>query len=403
MGYFKSWDGLKGLSETAKGNEKLGVGIRPYGLHAGNLASVVAYPYLFMEEFERRHQIFGANLKKARFTFQVWLNDIEPVTYIGADGTPQSADWANMYPQGTSFQFTPAPNEFQGSLVDYWQPAIEGIVRGTIGARFPYVKLEFRRASELAGTQEFEKMVIGCITRANKVKEKINRWNIGVAQVDGPSSFVWPLSPDTHAPIINPGIECENGEYYINVPEEFAHSSPVVKKQVGDLCWSMQFRMLHVARLAATQPDIWFMGMDHVPTSMGNLLRDLADLFNINRYQGHFLHSPLLFAGGNKKLSKSLGSAVYMSIEELIMALRGNPNVGLDVKFAPVSSDILSIGPKLLPKHIAGGNIARRRKAIEMEKAFYDRSGRSKTFLSANSHGAVSDRKVAVMLGVPHL
>src|SRR5277367_3398040 len=99
MAYLKSWAGLKRLSEEARGYEKLGVGIRPYGLHAGNLASVVAYPYLFLENFQAHKN------ESPRFTFQVWFNDIEPTTYVGANGRLKSADWANMYPGSSSFQF----------------------------------------------------------------------------------------------------------------------------------------------------------------------------------------------------------------------------------------------------------------------------------------------------------
>jgi hypothetical protein len=397
MVYFKSWAGLKKLSGKAKGTETLGVGIRPYGLHAGNLASVVAYPYLFLERFEASH------LSSPRFRFQVWLNDIEPATNVGADGRPESADWANMYPGSKTFQFTQAPNGFKCNLADYWQPAIEGVVRGIIGARFPDVVLEFHRASELIVTPEFQKTIIGCIKKADQVKDVINAWNRGVATVQGPTSFVWPVCPKSHDPLINPKLEQANSTNLITVPSEFLWRSTVRQMPVNELSWAVQFRMLQVARLAAIKPDIWFMGMDHVPTSMGNLLNDLADLFGLDRYKGTFLHAPLLFADGNKKLSKSLGNAVYMPIEDLIDALRGNINMGVDVKYAPVSSDILNIGPDLLPSHIIGPDKERRLAAVKHRQSEYISSGQLRAFRSANKKGKIRNYTVAGMLGVPHV
>jgi hypothetical protein len=398
--YYKSWLGLTTLASKSTGNEKLGVGIRPYGLHAGNLASVVAYPYLFLENFEATQQ------KSARFTFQVWLNDIQPKTYVGADGRPETADWANMYPGSNSFQFMPAPNGFNGNLTDYWQPAIEGIVRGTIGERFPNVRLEFRRSSELISTPEFKKVVIGCIKNSEDVEGIIDKWNFNVAIVQGAASFVWPLHPETHAPLINPRLERTGSENLISVHDQKTGESIISRKPVTDLFWSVQFRMLQVARLAAIKPDIWFMGMDHVPTSMGNnngILGSLAHRFRVVAFYGNFLHAPLLFAGKNKKLSKTLGDSIYMPIEELINALRGNVNAGLNVRFAPMSSDILSIGANFLPNHIIGDNQAARMASLDMEMEDYRRSNRFMAFQNNNAEGKVTVEKVAKMLGVPHL
>jgi len=398
MTYHKSWDGLQHLANKAKGNELLGVGVRPYGLHAGNLAALVAYPYLFFENFEATHG------RPPQFKFQVWLNDIEPVTYVGADGQTTSADWANMYPGSTTFQMTPAPHGFQGSLVDHWQPAIEGIVRGTIGVRFPHVKLEFRRASELVVTPQFENMITHCIRRAVSVRNKINRWNRFVAKVAGADSFVWPLCPTCRAPLIHPKVVTREGIKLITVAEKHSHGHEAIDGlPVKDLFWAVQFRMLHTARLAKVQPKIWFMGMDHVPTNMGYLLYDLANKFEIRPYGGTFLHAPLLFANGDKKLSKSLGNAVYVPIPWLIEALRNNKNMGLDVTHAPVSSDILAIGSELLPPHIRGNNQEERIAFIRSGMMSYDESGRPSAFRNDNLDTNLTLTKVAKMLGVPHI
>jgi hypothetical protein len=171
---------------------------------------------------------------------------------------------------------------------------------------------------------------------------------------------------------------------------------------IHQLDWAVQFRMLQAARLAAIQPDLWVIGMDHFPTNSSWILELLADEFGFERYQGDFLHAPLLFADGDKKLSKTHGSAIYVSPHTLIDLLRNNRNFGVDMELAPVSSDIIAVGSELLPGYMLQDK-GTRLVNLDAERKKYDASDKPQRFARANARGAVSDQTVANTLGVPHL
>jgi hypothetical protein len=128
-------DGLKSLASELKGNEKIHVGIRPYELHAGNLLSIVAYPYLLMEEVER------AGIKP-KFTLYVSINDWEQESFAGKDIFKYSFD---NHPKNSTIKNTFIDGV---SLVDLWQPRIEVAVN-SLKERFPGVSIRFIRNSSL--------------------------------------------------------------------------------------------------------------------------------------------------------------------------------------------------------------------------------------------------------------
>jgi len=402
MSNYIGWEHLASWAYWAEGNEKIGVGIRPYGLHAGNLTAVVAYPYLICEQFKNRQE------KEPNFTFQTWLNDIEPVSYVGADGQRESANAANMYPEGTTFQFAPAPDGFPGSLVDYWQPVIEGIVRGTIGTKFPDVTLEFRRASELVTTSEFKKMVHNCTKDPDKIGKIVETNTYSVIQ--GANSFVWPLCSKCHTPILKDlpvnknwlPITWSNPFKRKKTPVGSCEEKHQLNGGIKNCSWATQFRMLQTVRLAVEQPDLWVMGIDHYQTNRGLMFENLAESFGLKEYKGSFLHTPLVFANGEKKISKSLGNAVYMDPMELVDILRENKNKGVDIGHAPASSDIMVVGDNLLPEHLLK-NKAQRKENIRKERAAYEASGDRDLFTAANAPRAINNKNIANIVGVPHL
>lgn len=133
----------------------MGIGIRPFGFHAGNMTSIVAYPILLGEEMRR----IG---KEPKFDLHCWFNDIEQHSIVGHDKDPLHDDEANIYPAGKTLQFTPAPSGYPGSVVDYWQPLIEnGVTK--IKERFPEISITFHRTSELKALPAFEDAVLKAI------------------------------------------------------------------------------------------------------------------------------------------------------------------------------------------------------------------------------------------------
>jgi len=70
--------GLKKLAKKLKGNEVVHIGIRPYGFHAGNVFSLVVYPYILCREIEK-------NNKNAKLKFKISINDYEQDALDGPD------------------------------------------------------------------------------------------------------------------------------------------------------------------------------------------------------------------------------------------------------------------------------------------------------------------------------
>ena len=175
-----------------------------------------------------------------------------------------------------------------------------------------------------------------------------------------------------------------------------------LNKRIEEVAWATQFRMLHTVRLSTEQPDLWIVGLDHFPTNSTYLLEHLTDAFGIMPYQGDFLHAPLLFADGDKKFSKSLGNARFITPDTLIKVLRENENQGVDLKDAPVSSDIMVVGADFLPDYMLK-NRREREGTLLQENSAYEQSDRPKRFASANAKGAIENEYVAGILGVPHL
>lgn len=388
-------DDLVRWSQWSTGSEKIGSALRPYGLHAGNLVSIVAYPYLLCEAFR------GLRKEEPRFTYKVWLNDIEPLTYVGADGRKESANASNMYPGSTTLQFVPAPDGFQGSLTDYWQPVIEGVVRGTIGTRFPYVNLEFHRTSELVCTTEFQKAVLGSIDERKRVAEIFEKYQS--KKVRGSKGFVWPICPKCHVPVTNVKVSKDRSSHTTMVyGSHGVLPNCRFREEVQKLDWAMNIRVLQVIRLAVEQPDLWFIGVDHLPVNRTYHLEGLGSMLGLDRYRGHFLHVPLLFADRENKLSKSRGNAVYMHPQELIQAFRYADGVGYDLRNAPTSKDIMALGEEMLPDHVKQ-NKEERLAALYQERKAYKRSSRRTLFEISIRGGGMSRAKVARIVGVPHL
>lgn len=150
-------DGIKKIVQTLSGNERIHLGIRPYGFHAGNSLALVGYPHILCREFE------NAQEKKANFTFIVSINDWEQDHLDGPDYRTLPF---NIYPKNTTIQ-----NLYQADgkvkTVDYWQPILEQAVKYGV-RQFPKVTCEFYRNSELLKYTEYRDLLFETIMNPKK-------------------------------------------------------------------------------------------------------------------------------------------------------------------------------------------------------------------------------------------
>ena len=83
--------------------------------NAGNVLSLVVYPYLLCREMRK-------NNKEVNFKFKISINDYEQDFLDVPDFRKYPF---NIYPQNSSFQFMPDEAGCCKDVVDHWQPIIE--------------------------------------------------------------------------------------------------------------------------------------------------------------------------------------------------------------------------------------------------------------------------------------
>lgn len=139
-------DGLKNLAREANGTERIHMGIRPCGFHAGNMASLYVYPYLFCEEVQR----LG---KPVKFTFFLSINDYEQDELDGPDYRKYPF---NVYPKSTTLGFMPDTDECHEFMSDHWIPIIKKSIL-KLRNTFPELQIYFIKNSELKNDLNLKK------------------------------------------------------------------------------------------------------------------------------------------------------------------------------------------------------------------------------------------------------
>ena len=146
--------GLEELAKEVSGNERIHMGLRPFGFHAGNLVSLFVYPYLFCELVEKMN-------KPVEFTFFVSLNDYEQDALDGPDYKKYPF---NIYPKNTSLGATEDPHGCHDTVVDHWTPIIRSSI-GKLKKRFPNIQIYFVKNSELKNDLRFKNILLSTLQR----------------------------------------------------------------------------------------------------------------------------------------------------------------------------------------------------------------------------------------------
>ena len=110
--------GLDELASEAIGTERIHMGIRPFGFHAGNLVSLYVYPYLFCEKVEKLD-------KPVNFVFFVSINDYEQDELDGPDYKKYPY---NIHPKNTTLGYMKDPLGCHELNIDHWFPIIKSSI-----------------------------------------------------------------------------------------------------------------------------------------------------------------------------------------------------------------------------------------------------------------------------------
>lgn len=335
---YVSLTGLKNISSILRGDETMGIGIRPFGFHAGNMASIVAYPIILCEMMRLAR-------KEPAFDIHCWLNDIEQHAIIGHDKDPDHDDEANIYPRGTTMQFTPAPGGFEGSVVDYWGPMIQnGVLE--IQRRFPNIRMSFHRTSELKSSPTFEHAVLKAIEHADTIAD-ITQSHLNMP-VHRPAEFVRAICGSCTTPV--PRTEATADHLIKTDCPRCGHQAI---GPVSSFDWWLMHRVLTMPKLSAVEGgfDIWMMGYDHFQERETPVREILGKLFEIKVKNYTAIHGPLILAPDGRKMGKSNGNVAYVPLDDLLDPLRHNEGPLIGIGNVNHSADIEILGD-MVPAHI---------------------------------------------------
>ncbi|PIV12667.1 MAG: hypothetical protein COS47_01315 [Candidatus Nealsonbacteria bacterium CG03_land_8_20_14_0_80_36_12] len=295
--------GLKELSKTLSGDERIFMGTRPWGFHAGNILTMVIYPYLLCEEVARRGL-------EPRFKVFVSLNDWEPHRLLYRD---KGEHPYNFFPEGTSFQYTNDPKGCCSSIVEHYEDPITRAFDPLKDAH-KLLEVNFRRVSDLKNEQVFQDILRRCFEEKDAIGKQVE-------SVTGEK-----ISYDTlqWTGVICPSCNSANGETAYDGSIRFTcHGcGETYKGKLSDFdFWWYHLPML-IPRILYFRPDIIVRGGDHYD------YKGLAMLYSLLEYFGHrdirlkTLVSPKLLALDGNKMSKSIGNQAEVNFQKLLSFAR---------------------------------------------------------------------------------
>jgi len=286
--------GLKQLASEMRGDEKIHMGIRPFGFHAGNILALVAYPFLLCEALE-------ALQKHVNVEFIISINDYEQDALAGPD---IRAFPFNIYPEFTSLKFAKDPNT--GHIyVDHWQPIIEKNLL-ELKKYFPNVQFNFIRNSELKSEPEFKRLLLDTIRKLT-----------GKIVLDEPLQFAGILCPTCHAAAGKTTVTDERISWKCD------HCSYQCDGVYEDFDYWWHHKPLLIARLKIYQVDITLSGGDHYQEGDFEVRQGFIDRYYSNFKTPKMLFTPIMIAENGLKMSKSRKNMKFASARALINTLRG--------------------------------------------------------------------------------
>jgi len=308
------WDGLLEASDYLKGDEVMFGGLRPWGMHAGNILTLVAYPYLLFEQMEKMG-------KKPRFKYYITLNDWEPARLAFPKGKEFEH---NVYPVDTSFEYTLDVEGCHKSIVDH----VEGPTREKfkiIRKDFPGVDLAFVRNSELKENPLFMKM-IGITIKDSKRIAEIIRDSTGRPVLTDEAQYAGAVCPSCKS---SQGKTLfENGV----VSYECSACGNASSGKLGSFDYWCYHIPLFAARVPSLKIAFAIRGLDHYETKRIHAGRDILNYYFPDTGFPRNLIAPMLIAGDGQKMSKTRGNALDMDTISIIKACRGNKSENIKVE-----------------------------------------------------------------------
>lgn len=308
MGNNKPYLFISGLREVAKnlrGDERIFIGIRPFGFHAGNIMPLIVYPYLLCEEVKR----LG---KPVEFKFYYSINDWEPDIPYG----PDKANFPlNVWPKQHSLQFLQSNEDPDKTVVDFWQPIIEKHIRILLN-HFNNVEIKVIRNSDLKYTNEFKKMILKTLKYPSDLGE-LMRANSGGNQLFGNVDFAGAVCPICKSAVGKTNIDLNNKIYYSCFICFYLSDG---EYEDFDFWW--HHKPMWVARVEYLKIDLAISGGDHYSEGDFKMRAAAANFFDPEIVIPKMLFTPTLISVDGIRMSKTKGNSLFGRIDTLIQKAR---------------------------------------------------------------------------------
>ncbi|HET6746862.1 MAG TPA: hypothetical protein VFH06_02020 [Candidatus Saccharimonadales bacterium] len=306
-------EGIQQLAQEVRGDEKIYTAIRPYALHAGNVLSIVAYPYLLCENV-KKHGI------EPRFEFIVSINDWEQDQLIGPDIHKYIFD---AKPLHTTIAH--AVDSDGNNMVDKWQPHIETEV-SKIKKDFPHVIITFVRNSSLKPHPLMKHVLLHTIEHFKEHKELLlkttGKPTLGETMHFANALCSRCLDANTNTQLLTDGsleTNCENcGKHEV--------------RSYDDCDFWLYHKQLFPPRLAILDFEITISGADHYLQGDFEVRKALFEyIYNKPMPTVKMAFAPLLLAPDGDKMSKSRKNDFYLPFEDILPHARTNFSPSLQI------------------------------------------------------------------------
>lgn len=311
---YRGADGIRRIAERLAGNETIHVGIRPFGLHAGNVLGIVAYPHLLC----RVAQDIG---KIPKFRLIVSINDWEQDAPSGPD--PVRYPY-NIVPRETTLQFSAVVDG--QSVVDRWEPRIRAAYAPFL-AEFPSVGVEFRRTSRLRRDHRLAPFLAKTLGRAGQIAHCLAKHSTHEVLTDGPTLFASVVCPACRAARGDTRFRADGSTVFFRCTA----CAWTDERTFLDFDWWWHHKPMFLARWYLWGVDVAVSGGDHLVDGDADIRDVLRQIFELEERELLMLFAPLLVDRSGVKVSKSARNEVTVPYDSLLVHAARTDNLRLPV------------------------------------------------------------------------
>ncbi len=302
-------NGVRELVKTLNGDEKIHIGIRPYGFHAGNASALCVYPKIICDDF---NSLTG---NEPRFTFIISINDWEQDELDGPDYRKYPY---NIRPKNTTIQYLKKGDE---KMVDFWHQVIEANIKFFL-KDYELLQFQFFRNSDLLQNAEFRDFLI------QTLKDPVTQKNI-YQKLSSREVLTEPLS--------FAGLVCNNCFFVSTHSFSFGKDDSYVSFKcdrcgsnhsglTSDFSYWWYHKPLLIGRLAAYENiDILLSGGDHLSENDHLIREEMIKKFIPHKKVPKMLFTPTILSDvDGEKMSKSRNNVKYADNYKLFNLLNND-------------------------------------------------------------------------------